>query len=271
MQREIGICLWTLGISDMDEQCHLAKELGVDGVEIIGDVTMPPSLVKDILKKHNLSVLSVTPENKDISSENEAVRLEAVNYFKALLSWASEIDAPRICLHGEVGKVAGSGDEALDWSLLVQSTKEIMTEASKYEMPVVFELLNRYENHQMNRVVEGLALVEEVDSPLLSLLLDAYHMNIEEPNPVRSIEQAGRHLGVYHLADSNREGMGRGHSQLIEQVSMLDRIGYTGPIIMEMSADGPDPFTPIKRGDYVERVLFFYRDTLEKLAVRLTE
>lgn len=271
MQREIGICLWTLGISDMDEQCRLAKELGVDGVEIVGDVTKSPSLVKAVLEKHHLSVLSVTPENKDISSEVEDVRQDAVTYFKTLLSWAHEVGAPRICLHGEVGKVAGSGNEALDWSLLVQSTKEIMTEASKYDMPVVFELLNRYENHQMTTVAEGLALIEEVGSPLLSLLLDAYHMNIEESNPVQSIQQAGLHLGVYHLADSNREGMGRGHSQLIEQLSMLDRIGYTGPIVMEMTADGPNPFTPIKQGDYVERVLFFYRETLEKMAVRMTE
>jgi sugar phosphate isomerase/epimerase len=243
----------------------LAREIGVDGVEVEGDITLNPKVLAEKLAAYDLKVLSVTPENVDISSTNEEVRSKAVNYFLDLLDWSVDLGAPRICLHGDVGKIKGSGDEIRDWHILIESTKEIMKKAESLSIQVVFEVLNRYENHQVVTGQEALKLINDVNNPNLDVLLDAYHMNIEEANPVKTIKIVGEKIGVYHVGDSNRQAIGNGHANLKEQIETLNLIGYKGPIIMEMMAAGPDPFNPVKRGDYLEVIVDYFKSSLEKL------
>ena len=84
-----------------------------------------------------------------------------------------------------------------------------------------------------------------------------------------AIRQAGKHLGLYHVADSNRQGVGRGHTDFGAQAAALHEIGYTGPVIVECTAPGPDPFTPIKGDDslfWLETFLLESRDWLSRAA-----
>ncbi|GAA0318576.1 sugar phosphate isomerase/epimerase [Oceanobacillus oncorhynchi subsp. oncorhynchi] len=264
MGREYGLCLWPFGDIELERRLEFAQELGVDGVEVQGDITANPKELQELLKTYNLKALSVTPDNVDISSTKDEIRNQAVQYFLDLLDWAKELGSDRICLHGDVGKVAGVNSDN-DWSLLVQSTKEIMQKAEELDMPVVFEVLNRYENHQVITAKEAKKLLDDVQSSHLSILLDAYHMNIEESSPVQALKEAGKDLGVYHIADSNRQAIGRGHADLKKQVEALDEIGYQGPIIMEMMAEGPNPFTPIKGENYLVSIKENYQVSFQRL------
>jgi len=265
MTREYGLCIWTFGDIPLEEKCRLAKEIGVDGVEVQGDLKQDPQELANLLAKYELKVLSVTPTNVDISNINEDTRQKAVQYFLDLLSWAREIGANRICLHGEVGKIVGCGDHEKDWELVLNSTKTVMEKAEALQIEVVFEVLNRYENHQIVTSKEALRLIDAVNSPKLFVLLDAYHMNIEESNPVDALKTAGKKLGIYHVADSNRQAIGNGHADIKSQIAALHEIDYVGPIIMEMTAEGPNPFTPIKGENYLQVVIDYYKTSLEKL------
>lgn len=265
MTREYGLCIWTFGDISLEEKCKLAKEIGVDGVEVQGNLKQDPRELANLLAKYELKVLSVTPDNVDISSDNEDTRQKAVQYFLDLLTWARDLGADRICLHGEVGKIVGCGDIEKDWELLLDSTKTVMEKAVALQIEVVFEVLNRYENHQIVTAQEALKLIDAVNSPNLFVLLDAYHMNIEESNPVEALRTVGDKLGVYHVADSNRQAIGNGHANIIGQIEALQEINYMGPIIMEMTAEGPNPFTPIKDANYLQCVIDYYRTSLEKL------
>jgi D-psicose/D-tagatose/L-ribulose 3-epimerase len=103
-----------------------------------------------------------------------------------------------------------------------------------------------YETHQIRTVAEGLAFLAEVGADNLKLLPDAYHMNIEERDPAAALRRAGDKLGLYHAADSNREGIGGGHTDFLAQIAALSDIGYEGPVILETSAPGPNPFSTDK-------------------------
>ncbi|MBD1381342.1 sugar phosphate isomerase/epimerase family protein [Metabacillus arenae] len=265
MSRDYGLCFWTLGDISFEEKCKIAKDIGVNGVEVQGDLSQNPVELQALLKKYDLKVLSVTPENVDISSADDQVRHRAVQYFLDLLNWAQELGAKRICLHGDVGKTQGSGDLSKDWELLVDSTFEVLKKAEELDIEVVFEVLNRYENHQIVTAKEALTLIEDVKSENFYVLLDAYHMNIEEPCPIKAIKDTNNKLGVYHVADSNRQGVGNGHSTIKSQIDALHEIDFKGPIIMEMTAEGPNPFSPIKDGNYLEEVAGYYKDSLRKL------
>ncbi|MCM3791335.1 sugar phosphate isomerase/epimerase [Domibacillus indicus] len=265
MSRDYGLCLWSFGDISVEEKCKLAKEIGVEGVEVQGDLTQDPRELADILSKYELKILSVTPDNVDISSDNKETRGKAVQYFLDLLSWARELGANRICLHGDVGKTAGCGDLSKDWQLLVESSKAVMEKAESLNIEVVFEVLNRYENHQIVTGQEALKLIEAVNSPNLFILLDAYHMNIEEADPVEALRNVGSKLGVYHVADSNRQAIGNGHADIKSQIEMLHTMNYTGPIIMEMTAEGPNPFTAVKGEGYIEVLTNYYKTSLEQI------
>lgn len=265
MSRDYGLCLWTFGDIPFEEKCKLAKEIGVEGVEVQGDIKQNPKELAVILAKYKLKVLSVTPDNVDIASIDETVRLKAVRYFLDLLNWAKAIGSKRICLHGKVGKIVGCGDLTKDWEQLVDSSKLIMEKAESLQIEVVYEVLNRYENHQITTNKEAMALIAAVDNPNLFVLLDSYHMNIEESNPVEALKHAGNKLGGYHIGDSNRQAVGNGHVNIKEQIEALHEINYVGPIIMEMTAEGPNPFTPVKGEGYLDIIIDYYRKSLCKI------
>ncbi len=68
------------------------------------------------------------------------------------------------------------------------------------------EVLNRYEAHLLTTAAETLDFVDDVGAGNVAVLLDAYHMNIEEASPASALRLVGDRLGLYHAADSNRQG-----------------------------------------------------------------
>jgi sugar phosphate isomerase/epimerase len=115
--------------------------------------------------------------------------------------------------------------------------------------------------------------VTEVGAENVGILLDAYHMNIEEADAAAALRLVRDHLWLYHAADSNRQGIGRGHTDFEAQLSVLAEVGYAGPIILECTAPGPDPFTAIKDAHsvtwletYLQESRSWLLDTMEKEA-----
>jgi sugar phosphate isomerase/epimerase len=125
----------------------------------------------------------------------------------------------------------------------------------------VIEVLNRYEAHLANAAAEALAFVNDVGIDNVGILLAAYHMNIEGADPAEAIRQAGVRLWLYRAADSNRQGIERGHTDFDSQFSALSHIAYDGPIILECTAPGPDPFTPIKTDNSLEWLETYLRES----------
>jgi sugar phosphate isomerase/epimerase len=76
---------------------------------------------------------------------------------------------------------------------------------------LVIEVLNRYESHLLNTGAEAMTFIRDTGMDNVGVLLDAYHMNIEEADSASAISEAGESLWLYHAADSNRQGIGRGH------------------------------------------------------------
>lgn len=267
MKRELGICSWTFGPIDFEEKCRLIAYLGVDGIEIEGDINILPEEVNKTLNKYNLKVFSVTPKDMDISSCDERVRKEAIDYYLKLLPWSKKVNAERISIHGEVGRYKGTVDLKTHWNLLLNSVNQIAEAAEKYNILVVYEVLNRYENYQILTCSEAKELLQSLNSDRVKILLDAYHMNIEESNPVEALRLAGKDLGLYHLADSNRQGIGFGHTDVASQLKTLEDINYTGPIVMEMTAEGSNPYTPVKNGNYLDVLTDYYRNSIKFIKV----
>jgi sugar phosphate isomerase/epimerase len=250
MNRKIGCCTWIFGPVPLDEIAMRAARAGLNGVELFGDVDgTDPQRARAALESHDLSVFSITPADADISNPDAAVRDAAHRYYDRLIDWAVELGRPLISCHGQVTRIKPISSQAEEDALLADGVRRICQAASRRGLDVVFEILNRYETHQVRTIEEGLGLLAEVGADNLKLLPDAYHMNIEEAVPAAALRTGGDRIGLYHAADSNRCGVGEGNIDFAAQLTALNDIGYRGPIILETNAPGPNPFTPIKGGD----------------------
>lgn len=246
---KLGACTWPFGDLSLSEIAQRLKNLGFDGVELRGDLTLyQPGEAGQILRDHGLETFSLTPENVDLAHPEAAVRGEAVDYYLRLLDFAARLGQPIVSCHGYVGRIRAISTYAEEREVFVEAVRQVATRAQALGLQVVMEVLNRYEAHLLNTGAEALAFVEKVGMENVGVLLDAYHMNIEEADPAAALRKAGQRLGLYHAADSNRQGIGRGHTDFDAQISALADIGYDGPIVLECTAPGPDPFTAVKDG-----------------------
>ncbi|HDH06822.1 MAG TPA: sugar phosphate isomerase/epimerase, partial [Thermoproteales archaeon] len=76
--------------------------------------------------------------------------------------------------------------------------------------------------------------LRDINSPSLKLLLDTFHMNIEEPLIEESIKKAGKKIGHFHVADSNRLAPGMGHLDFKSIIGSLKETGYEGFLSAEV-------------------------------------
>ena len=111
--------------------------------------------------------------------------------------------------------------------------REIIKTAEDCGVTYCVEAVNRFETCVINTAAEALAYVEQIDSPNIGVLLDTYHMNIEETSFAEAIRLAGSRLTSFHTGENNRTAPGRGHLDWDEIFGTLKEIGYTGRIISE--------------------------------------
>jgi D-psicose/D-tagatose/L-ribulose 3-epimerase len=143
--------------------------------------------------------------------------------------------------------------------------QRIAARAAELNLRLAMEALNRYESHLLNTASQAAAFVKQVGVANVGILLDAYHMNIEEADPAAAVLEAGDRLFLLHVADSNRQAVGRGHTDFLGLMRALRRIGYRGDVIVECTAAGPDPFTPVKGQGWRDEVQRYTTESLQLL------
>jgi len=254
-----------MGDEPLPAKAQRLAAIGLDGVELFGDLSLDPREARQILVDHQLAVLSLTPDNVDLCHPDSSINRPALDYYMRLVDFAAEVGAPLFSCHGQVGRVRAVGSYTEEWNLMVAAVREITSHAAQCNVRVAIELLNRYEAHLLNSVEEGLRFVREVGAANVGLLLDTYHMNIEEAHLPRAIESANGSLFLFHAADSNRQAVGRGHIDFRAIADALHAISYRGDVIFECVAPGPDPFTPLKGPDSLAQTEQFLRESLMRM------
>ena len=82
-------------------------------------------------------------------------------------------------------------------------------------------------------VEQAVEVIDRVDNPALGLLLDTFHMNIEEKSIGDAIRAAGSRLVHFHACENDRGTPGSGHVPWPEVAQAIRDISYTGPIVIE--------------------------------------
>jgi 5-keto-L-gluconate epimerase len=157
-----------------------------------------------------------------------------------LIEMAGEIGAPVVTIGSFRGRLAnfpGDGKAALEEILRIAGHF-----AQQRGVRLAIEPLNRYEGDFILNAEQGLDFVAQVDHPAVGLLLDTYHVNIEEcswTEPFERVMRAGRLFHV-HLGDNNRLPPGKGLIDFHAIVRTLSQTGYQGYLSAELLPK-PDP------------------------------
>lgn len=145
------------------------------------------------------------------------------------------------------------GDKRPYWEQSIKSMREIIKVAEDCGVTYCVEAVNRFETCLINTAEEALAYTAEIDSPNIGVLLDTYHMNIEENSIGDAIRLVGDKLTSFHTGENNRTAPGRGHLDWDEIFRALADINYKGRIVSE-------PF--VMAGGEVGRDIHVYRDLI---------
>ncbi|MBR5520288.1 MAG: sugar phosphate isomerase/epimerase, partial [Clostridia bacterium] len=95
------------------------------------------------------------------------------------------------------------------------------------------EVLNRFEGYLLNTCDEAVDFVREVDEPAVKVMLDTFHMNIEEDSMIDAIHKAGNLLGHFHVGENNRKLPGQGTMPWAEIGKALRAVNYQKAVVME--------------------------------------
>ncbi|MGE5554363.1 MAG: TIM barrel protein [Betaproteobacteria bacterium] len=221
---------------------RLLAELGYSAVELsIRDSTkVDRSWLRRLLDENRLSLSGIATgqtyytDGHSLASPAAAGREVAVARLKGHIDLAAEFGAV-VIIGGVRGTLAKEPREReSQWRAFVEAVGELADYAAARGVRLALEPINRYETNLINTVGEGLDLLEQVGRGNLGLLVDTFHMNIEEASLAKSICRAGSALLYVHLADSNRWAPGMGHLRFGEVFRALDRIGYLGPLSAEI-------------------------------------
>jgi len=193
-------------------------------------------------------------KEKNLSSPDEAVRKAGNEFFKETLTNIAKLDVHLIggALYSywpiDYSKPV---DKAGDRARGIDGIRGIADFANDLGINLCLEVLNRFENHVLNTAAEGVAFVQEIDKPNVKVMLDTFHMNIEEDSIGGAIRTAGPLLGHLHTGECNRRVPGKGRVPWREIGEALRDIGYDETIVME-------PF--IKMGGTVGSDIKVWRD-----------
>jgi 5-keto-L-gluconate epimerase len=228
-----------------------AAALGYDGVELaVRDGTrLDPSVVSSVVGEAGLAVPAIgtgqayLADGLSLAHPDESIRARATARVAAAINLAARLGAAVI-----VGLLRGriSGDRAVTDRRLIESMRALLPIAEQLKVPILFEPINRYETDYLPTVEGVMEIINQMGSPLLGVLADTFHMNIEEASIEESLRRAGPRLRHVHVADSNRLAPGWGHLDFSRILAVLRQMDYRGYLSAEILPH-PNPHAAAKQ------------------------
>jgi D-psicose/D-tagatose/L-ribulose 3-epimerase len=223
------------------------RALGFDFVELLmpePEDELDLGEVKRALDASGLGVVlaaRVSTERSIVSAEPKA-RQGGIDYLRTCIEAATELGAGIVGgpLYGGPLVFAGIRPAPVDererearFERCVEGLAVAADEAARAGVRLALEPLNRFETDIVSTTAQGVAVVDQVNSAALGLLLDTFHMNMEESSIPEAIRAAGGRI-VHVQANENHRGFpGTGHLPWTEIFRTLREVGYEGPIGLE--------------------------------------
>ena len=225
----------------LEDACERAASFGFDAIEIFprDAEQLDVARIRTLLTQNGLRLAAVGTgagwvcQRLTLSNHDPLVRQSAVAFCRSIIEKAGELAAPAI-IGSMQGRASHRDDHEAARQRLADSMRELAQYAETFDVPVLYEPLNRYETDLIHRLVDGTSWIEKHQLHNTKLLADLFHMNIEESNVADALSTYLPSIGHIHYADSNRCAMGMGHTQVAPLASVLQAGDYDGYLSAEI-------------------------------------
>lgn len=230
-----------VGQGDWRQVINFLSSEGYDGVELAvrEPEKVPVDSVMETLEAARLPVPAVgtgqayLTDGLSLSSPDVNIRQKAVSRLKGHIQLASLLEADVIIglIRGGVVKKTEQEHHMLFFK---EALKALCEKAENKNVRLLIEPINRYETGLLPTLESVAKVIDEIGSRQLRILMDTFHMNIEEVDIYQSIEKYGAMIGHVHLSDSNRMAPGKGHIDFQKVVKSLKKVNYNGFLSFEI-------------------------------------
>jgi sugar phosphate isomerase/epimerase len=256
----------TLAVYQGDLEGAFAKltKLGYDGVELM--TKDPGKLDGEMIHRwlENMGLMLVGLCTGHVNGEDGLGLVEAdpntcklaMERLKTFIDFAGAYFGAGTLVN--IGRSRGSGlpnnaEETLNQMEI--AFRELAEYANERGVVLVLEPINVHQVTYIHTTQEGIAMIDRVNHPNLRLMVDVYHMNIEDVNIYHSLRQAGERIKFVHFADNNRKWPGSAHLDFKRIVAVLKKIKYEGFVSLEI-LPWPDPDTAARCSiEYLRRFI----------------
>ncbi|TAM66536.1 MAG: sugar phosphate isomerase/epimerase [Microbacteriaceae bacterium] len=246
MKPHLTASQWIFGREPLSDTVERLERLGYDGIELAGE---PDGFsAKDLsdLRSRELEVPSICglySPDRDLSHPDSSVRTQAQDYVVRCAELMSSFGSGVvIVVPTAVGRTSPISSRQSELGNAAESLARIAARISGSNVRLVVEALNRYETYLVNTVTAAHSLAEATGSQDVGVMLDTFHMSIEEPDPVPTLSTIKDRLWHVQLADSNRRPPGQGHLDFRAIFAALEQMNYAGSVAMEYLPAAGNPY-----------------------------
>lgn len=238
----VSTWLWTSPFkSDTVSLFAKIREMGYDAVEIpVEDPGLiDTETVKVALADHGLKpiICGAFGTSRDFTHEDPAYHRNSFDYIRACFEIAAELGAKFVGgpMYSAVGKarLVSPEQKKIEWDRAVTNLYKVCQTAESMGLEIALEALNRFETDLINNSEDLMRLIGDINHPAAKVLLDGFHMNIEEPDIERAIHLVADRLVHVQVSENYRGTPGTGQTRWDAYKRGLEAINYSGTVSIE--------------------------------------
>jgi D-psicose/D-tagatose/L-ribulose 3-epimerase len=244
MPNKLGLSTFVLASPFTNADLHLmgkVKAMGFDVIEIC--IEDPAKLSSDKMalaaREHGLdiSICGAFGPDRDVSHEDEKIRELGIAYLNTCVDFAAEVGSTYVSgpMYSATGKarLLSPAERKQQFNWAVDSLHRVANYAQSRNVGLAIEPLNRFETDLINTVDQGVELCRAVELPNVGLLVDTFHMHIEEKSLSTTIQNAAPYIFHVQVSENDRGTPGKGQVHWDEFFATLSKINYGGQIVIE--------------------------------------
>lgn len=236
----VHLALWTRDWSDdVLPFARKAADLGYDGVEIslLGAAARMPLEVGRAIREMGLAVTTTygLSRAEDIGNADPMIRSCGIDALERAIKASAALGSRQLSgvLYAPWGHFDGLRKRERS-ARAIDGLKVVASVAETLDVRLGLEAINRFETDIVNTAAEAVAMSGAVASSHVGVLLDSFHMNIEESDAPAAIRATGEKLFHFHCVDNDRGVPGGGPIDFGAQAAALSAIHFDGWITAEL-------------------------------------
>jgi sugar phosphate isomerase/epimerase len=265
-----------LNIEDINITLEKLSDVGFNQLEMFGEPDdIDLKYINDIVSSFNFKIIGITGMwgltssngwKRRILSNDISLRKYSENYLIKCIEMCNYLGGNKInvCLFSDplnsfdlTHRFISHSDKKNVLSKSFPMLTNLANSSKEYGINLLIEPLNRYSTPFCSNIEDSLYVVEQCEN--LGIMLDTFHMNIEEDSFKNTILCARYSLHHLHFADNNRKMPGAGHIDFDSIISALKDITYSETISYEPTISNMEYKKDLIFGkNYIEKIEYKY-------------